>query len=78
MCRQDYKKKCIRSLRVARELMRRGFLPMDVEVARKSHGYLVFIFRETAELIVHFENITQEIACKRVDNTQIYQNTTNK
>lgn len=41
--------KCIRSLRVARELMRRGFLPMDAEPARKSRGFIVFVFRETDE-----------------------------
>jgi len=42
--------KCIRSLRIARELMRRGFLPMDAEPARKSRGNIVFIFRETDAL----------------------------
>lgn len=41
--------KCIRSLRVARELMRRGFLPVDAEPARKSRGFIVFVFRETDE-----------------------------
>lgn len=49
--------KCIRSMRVARELMSRGFLPMDVEKARKSKGYLVFVFRETQPLLDTLDEI---------------------
>lgn len=37
MMAQSIPQKCIRSLRIARELMRRGFLPMDAE---PDHGYL--------------------------------------
>ena len=46
---REQRQKCIRSLRVARQLMGRGFLPMDVEKSRKSRGYLVFVFRDTPE-----------------------------
>lgn len=42
--------KYIRSLRIARELMRRGFLPIDAEPSRKSRGCIIFVFRETPEL----------------------------
>lgn len=54
---KEQKQKCIRSMRIARELMRRGFLPMDVEKARKSRGYLVFVFRETGELNAALDDI---------------------
>lgn len=57
MMAQETKQKCIRSMRVARELMSRGFLPMDVEKARKSRGYLVFVFRETPDLIATIDEI---------------------
>ncbi|MHC8516191.1 hypothetical protein [Sporosarcina sp. ITBMC105] len=49
--------KCIRSLRVARALMRRGFLPLDVEQARKTPGYLVFVFRNTPALNTALDEI---------------------
>lgn len=42
--------KCIRSMRVARELMSRGFPCIDTEPARKSPGRLVWIFADTPEL----------------------------
>lgn len=54
---KEAKQKCIRSMRVARELMSRGFLPMDVETSRKSKGYLVFVFRETTDLLETIDEI---------------------
>lgn len=41
--------KCIRSLRIARRLMDRGFRPISVEETRKSKGFLTFVFDETPE-----------------------------
>lgn len=57
MMLQENNQKCIRSMRVARELMSRGFLPMDVEKSRKSRGYLVFVFRETPDLLETLDEI---------------------
>ncbi|MCW1926950.1 hypothetical protein [Bhargavaea beijingensis] len=38
--------RCIRSLRIVRELSRRyGILPWEIEPSKKSQGYHVFIFR---------------------------------
>ncbi len=42
--------KCILSLRVARQLLSRGFRLVDVEPSRKFDGHLVFIFDDTEEL----------------------------
>lgn len=57
MIAKEAKKKCIRSMRVARALMSRGFLPMDVETSRKSKGYLVFVFRESQPLLETLDEI---------------------
>lgn len=57
MMASEKKQKCIRSMRIARELMSRGYLPVDVEKSRKSKGYLVFIFRETQDLLEAIDEI---------------------
>lgn len=49
--------KCILSVRIARDLMRRGFLPIDVEDGRKVKCGLVFIFRNTPELNAALDEI---------------------
>lgn len=37
--------KCIRSMRICRELMRYGILPWDIEKSKKNKKLHVFIFR---------------------------------
>lgn len=55
-------KKCIRSFRVAQLLMERGHVPVGTERSRRSHGYNVFIFANTAAFDADFEEIMREIA----------------
>lgn len=54
--------KCIRSLRIARNLMARGFHPINVEHSRKSKGFLTFVFDETPE----FTEVLNEIMGGRI------------
>lgn len=42
--------KCIRSMRIARELMAQGFPVIDTEPARRSPGKIVWIFASTPQL----------------------------
>ncbi|KRG13358.1 hypothetical protein ACA30_15790 [Virgibacillus soli] len=62
--------KCIRSLRIARELMRRGFRPIDAEPARKSPGFIVFIFRDSDELNAALDEIMSEPISGIVNNSR--------
>lgn len=55
-----YKRKCVRSLRVARELMARGFPAVDTEPSRNVPGMIVWIFEETPE----FKRVFSEIVTK--------------
>ncbi|MCM3087130.1 hypothetical protein M3557_04305 [Bhargavaea ginsengi] len=59
---QETRYKCVRSLRIARELMAQGFRPVDVEQSRRNPKYLVFVFDETAEFA---EALTEIITNRR-------------
>ena len=49
--------KAVHSLRIARQLMRKGFPLLDIEPARKYKTGLVFIFADTFELNDAFTKI---------------------
>lgn len=70
----EKKGRCVYAAPVARELIRRGFVVIDIKPNKENHLQTVFVFAETDDFNAALEEILNEYAerkAKRMENRRL-------